>query len=101
MKILISIVLYVLCLGSLIVFLTMPENKYEWMLQDDSTVMEKSELPVDQNAAVRQTVFFIPVVFFAIVTLLTSRKLHTRQWFTITSIFCSIVLVVAVAKLVF
>jgi hypothetical protein len=100
MKIFISTVLYILCLGALIVFVAMPENKYEWMLQDDPTIVEKSELPVDQNAGVRQAVFFVPVMLFAFITLFTSRKIHSKRWFTITSVFCFIVMLVAIAKMV-
>jgi len=94
-------VLYVSCVISLVIFLAMPKNKYEWMLQEDNAASVQNQLPTDENSLIRQVIFFTPIVFFVALTLFSSHKLHNKQRFTATLIYCMAILLVALAKVIF
>lgn len=101
LKFAITAILYAACLGSLVVFLMMPENKYEWMLQGNTTSIEESQLPTDDNAIIRQVLFLAPIVLFIAITLLTSSKIHSKPWLIATTVFCLAVLAVSILKVIF
>ena len=79
----------------------MPENNYEWMLQEDLETQAQSQLPVDENAVLRQVIFITPVLLLIAITLLTSRKIHSKPWFVATIFFCIGILLAALVKAIF
>lgn len=95
------VMIYFFSLLFLIIFIIVPENKYEWMLGEHSSVGAYGNLPIDPDTNIRMAIFSAPVILLAVLNLVFGFVLFKFKG-RIFSLGYSIILVfLVIAKLFF
>ncbi|ARO87984.3 hypothetical protein EBAPG3_009505 [Nitrosospira lacus] len=63
---------YVLGTMALVLMITAPENKYEWMIEADPSI-SRSGLPEDLDADMRTFLLCMPAVIFSLMNFILSK----------------------------
>ena len=85
----------------LIIFLMIPKNEYEWMLDEPGFNLSYEDLPEDPDAGMRMAIFSTPVIILAILNLTYGFIALQRKGRILLLIYSTILLFLVSTKLLF
>ena len=86
---------YVLWAMALLLAMTAPENKYEWMIEVDPSI-SRSKLPEDPDADIGVLLFCLPAIVFSLLNFTLSKWVFENRNIGVLSVLAGLLMLLTV-----
>ena len=83
----------------LLIFVTMPRNRYEWMLHPELGTEDAQSLPEDPDGAMRLAIVGVPLAVAGVVSLIVGIRTRSPRWRGTAFGYCIAVILAFIVKL--